>query len=430
MEIEEHKKLFDDHQKNMDWFNSLDGSDYVVSDDKAFILWKHQERSYYSSFIIGAQTINGEDVIVTPKFPNLDYLTIFDYCLKSGIESSSFSKIYGIDLSGEKIKTKAFKENILSPLLVVHYLSKLQELISKGLKKGYIKKEDNVKKVKGKLLVLTNDRKNVLTKRFDRFVCSFQEYSVDIPENRLLKKALILSKHVIFRMQNHESFIGMTQSLNKCLSAFGNVSDQILVSEVNNLKGNKLFKDYAEAIYLAKMILKRFDYSISKVSEKQDEEEVPPFWIDMALLYEHYVLGFLIEHGNKVLYQQSYPSGIPDFILLKDKLILDTKYKDTNKHKFDLDNVRQLSGYARDNLLREDFFGKNDSDEIIKCVLIYPERSGIVETVEEIKKIAIPVYDGTKNISELLEEQGASSNKYKNFYRICVELPVSYKKYF
>lgn len=424
MEIKEHQKLFDDFQTNIDWFNALSAKDFTLSNDEVFIFWDHQQRAYFASYVIGAQIINGHPVIVTPKFPKIDYLKMFDYCLRSGIESDSFSKIYGIDSSGIKIKTNAFKENILSPLLVTHYLAKLEELISKGLKKGYISREANIKKVKGKLITLQNDRKNIMNKRFDRFVCCFQEYSTDIPENRLLKKALLFSKQIIFRMQNHESFTGMTQSLKKCLFAFGNVSDHISVSELNNLKGNKLFKDYVDAIQLAKMILKRFDYSISKVSETRDDKEVPPFWIDMPLLYEHYVLGLLKEKGNSVLYQKSYNSGKPDFLMPNEKLILDTKYKDTDTHNFDLDNVRQLSGYARDNRLRKDFFGKNETDEIIKCVLIYPNRETIIESDNEHKKKNIPVYDGSIPIIELIKAPEASSKSYKEFYRICVELPV------
>ncbi len=424
MEIKEHQKLFDDFQKNIDWFNALDAQDFYLNNNEVFIFWDHQERAYTASYVIGAQIVNGEPVVVTPKFPKVDYLRMLDYCLKSGIESDSFSKIYGIDLSGRKIKTNAFRTNVLSPLLVTHYLSVLKALVSQGLKKGYIRKEENIKKVKGKVLLLQNDRKNIINKRFDRIICNFQEYSTDIPENRLLKRALLFSKHVICQMQNHETFTEITHSLNKCLAAFENVSDQILISEVYTIKENKLYKNYSEAIHLAKMILKKFDYSISKASETQEEHEVPPFWIDMPLLYEHYVLGKLKEKNNTIWYQKNYASGIPDFLMPNEKIILDTKYKDTDRHNFDLDNIRQLSGYARDKQLRKDFFGKEDPGEIIKCVLIYPDRNRIIDSNDKAAIQNIPLYDGSIPLEKLIQKSGAKSKTYKEFYRICIELPV------
>ena len=55
-----------------------------------------------------------------------------------------------------------------------------------------------------------------------------------------------------------------------------------------------------------------------------------------------------------------------------EKCIADAKYKSLyNKDgKYDIDNVRQLSGYARD----KEVFNKlgMDENQIIDCILIYP----------------------------------------------------------
>mgnify|MGYP000317343951 CR=1 FL=1 len=63
-----------------------------------------------------------------------------------------------------------------------------------------------------------------------------------------------------------------------------------------------MFNEYSEAVRLAKLILRRYDFSISKTSTEDDN--ILPFTLDMSLLYEHYVYGLLHDaYGDKVLYQ-------------------------------------------------------------------------------------------------------------------------------
>lgn len=44
--------------------------------------------------------------------------------------------------------------------------------------------------MKGRINVIRNERTNMAIKRFDRVFCEYDEYTVDIPENKLIKKAL------------------------------------------------------------------------------------------------------------------------------------------------------------------------------------------------------------------------------------------------
>lgn len=60
----------------------------------------------------------------------------------------------------------------------------------------------------------------------------------------------------------------------KSLALFERVSEEVQIKEVTHIKGHKLFSEYNEAIRLAKLILQRYDYSISKTSSVN--ENVPP----------------------------------------------------------------------------------------------------------------------------------------------------------
>ena len=66
--------------------------------------------------------------------------------------------------------------------------------------------------------------------------------------------------------------------------------------------------------------------------------------------------------------------GLPDYLITKDceKFIADAKYKPLYNidGKYDIDNIRQLSGYARDEKVFEKL--RIEKNVIIDCVLIHP----------------------------------------------------------
>lgn len=429
MIIQEHSKLNDTECFFSNKWDEQIKNGFSLDDKHVFFEWNNlkDEWAYYSSYVIGAQHIriheNSFDLIVTPKesFKNLDFLKMFMTCLDGGLEAESFSKIYGINVDSALIDVKDNFRSVLSPLLVVHFLGIVEKIAAKGLKKDYIKKEENLKKIKGRILISQNDRVNVMKKRLDRFYCNFQEMSFNIPENRLLKKALLFCQEIVYSMNTNAISTQLNIKLKQCLSIFENVSDEIEIYEVRNLKQNRLYAEYAEAIRLAKLILQRYDYSISNVKSIESSQKVPPFWIDMPLLYEHYVLGLLRrKYGKELKYQHLGNGNYPDFLLCNDEqLIMDTKYKDVEEKSFEWKNIQQLSGYSRDNKIRNAL--KVNDYKQIKCVLIYPEKDS--------DKLNIPVFDGTKSISELFENNPtAKSDDFLEFYRICIELPLCKEK--
>ena len=193
---------------------------------------------YYTTYVIGAQWFDEhEPLVITPKAgcSNIDFLQLFSRCLQAGFELEAFSEIYGIDMEQPRIKAPEL-QSVLSPLIVVHFLSVVRAIVQGGLKKDYIQREENLKKVKGHISVLRHERTNVLRKRPDKVFCRYQEYSVDIPENRLLKKALNFVRQLLQTFPHSESRSSLEHTLNQCLSAFAHVSDEIEVWELKHLK--------------------------------------------------------------------------------------------------------------------------------------------------------------------------------------------------
>ena len=344
----------------------------------------------------------------------IDFLTMFMTCFTSDLSVEAFSEIYNIDSEAPTIYAPSLK-GVLSPLIILHFLGVVSRI--KSLKKGYVHYSENLKKVKGHIKVIKNEQKNIAVKRFDRVFCDYDEYTTDIPENRLIKKALLFSKQILRPIiENHQSGTKVKIMLSRALALFENVSEDVQIREVRQIKGHKLFSEYNEAVRLAKLILQRYDYSISKTS--MEEENVSPFTLDMSLLYEHYVYGLLHEaYGNKVLYQYKGETGYPDFLYCSNdfKAILDTKYI-PKYEAASLDNnvIRQLSGYSRDlPILKK--LGYKDIDEespvpIVPCIIIYPKEGNYIKNPFKNREL--------KDLCKIHVRQ------LVKFYKICIPLPV------
>ena len=378
-QIEEHKPLPDNcnpQQWNEVYYHNplLQWSNFGSKDNPP----KYQWQTYYR---IGAQWLDADckqALVVTPKYDDIDFTKMFLDCLESGLDVNRFSGIYDIDFEQPAVPTNKL-DNVLSPLIIVHFLTVVEKIVKRGLKKGYVHREENLKKVKGRIRILANERENVIPRRFDRVYCQYNEFTVDIPENRLIKKALLFAQRTLTRWQNHKHYNALFQLENKCLAAFELVSSEIALREVKLVKSHKLFRDYDLAVNLAKIILRHNNYSINNATV--EKKTTPVFWLDMAGLFEMYVYSILHEqYGDKIQYQvQGAEKEAPDFRYIdeNERLILDAKYMNLSVEKRSVrDIIRQLAGYARDVIILEKLgYGKEEQNVVVPCIFLYPQNN-------------------------------------------------------
>lgn len=369
------------------------------------------DQNFTASYYIGASWLmeNELAVVVTPKMENIDFVQMFLTALRmeEKYKSDYFSKCYGICLDEPPIVTTT-QFSQLTPMLVLHYISLLYRLAQRGLKKNYVTQEENLKsKVKGRIMMGRHLQKNVFMQRADRIFCQFQEYTDDTPENRLLKRALLFADKFVngSMLQNH-SIDDILHRLSRLKAQFCHISEDIEPYQIQHLSTNKLYKDYRDAIRVAKMLLRRFDYSIVKVDD--DNHSTPPFWIDMSRLYEMWVWSKLQEKSiNKVLFQEPgfYGRQVADFVVREESLILDAKYKiKYQDDSVDIDDIRELSGNARDERLLPNLPEYYSP----RCIILYP---GVFSELRS-------------ETEKLFCEQGTRIPHYRNFYKISVPLPV------
>lgn len=337
-------------------------------------LLTHFDGKKLFSYFIGAFWLNDKEnkeehytksIIIKPKIENIDFMKMFSKCFEYSTIIKDFNKIYNIGFDEEPID---HKDNKLMPdldiLIAFHFLRMLEVELHNGLKKNFIRREENLQsKIKGKIQFSKHINKNIIRGREDKIYCSYLDYDINCLENRILKRALKICLSKIQNIKNSLYFY--------CISFFNEVSDELSYSELNHIKINPLYKRYKLLIELAIKIIK-----LKRYKDSCNENEAPPFWIDMSLLFEKYVYALMLDNieSKNILYQKQYMHGNfkPDFIIKgKYNYIADTKYKiKYQNNKINKDDFRQLSGYSRVSKIVNEF--KKTEKYIPKCLIIFP----------------------------------------------------------
>jgi len=312
------------------------------------------------------------------------------------------------------------QQDMLTPLLVAQFLGIVKQIVRKGLKKSYYKVTNNLyARVKGKVLVGETIKKNAVKNKPLNTWCSYDEFGLNGLENRLLKKTLLFIQRYMSGLGYIKAERYIEQMLGYIMPAFEMVTDEVQLHDILHTPANAFYKEYQEGIRLARLILQRFGYNITNT--QTDSMLTPPFWIDMSKLFELYVLGLLKDRfGEAVSYQYSSFWNELDFLLNEKteagyKMVIDAKYKPIYRNKdkkdWDIENIRQISGYARLETVYKALYGNTGGVEpkVIDCLIIYPEA----------------LSDSIEFTSILPTDLKANKiNPFINFYKLPIQLPT------
>ena len=279
--IEPHKKLFKQKKSY--------GCCYEVTKDTNLKI----EASYFVG--IDWFVENKLSIYIQPKLnkdrSEVNYLKMLFDALEEPENFNHLDHLCEIHFDKQTIKVKQ-TQDLLSPLLVIQYLQLLKKIVQKGLKKSYYPIVKNLNsRVKGKILINATIKNNHAKNKMLYNYCKYDEFGINNTENKILKKALLFSQKVIQNVTgiNPEQ---LQELFNYIQPAFYLVDDEIEFEELKTIKPSPLYKEYTQALKLAKLILKRYGYNISKVTD--EEIETPPFWIDMSKLFELYIFKKLL----------------------------------------------------------------------------------------------------------------------------------------
>lgn len=372
----------------------------------------------YTHYYVGIDWLKKNDsvIYVAPKLneeaKETDYFKMLFSCMKHPEIAEFSNNLCEIKFDEPYIQINQ-QQDLITPILVIRYLQLLKVIVRKGLKKSYYPVEQNLSsKIKGKVIVSKTLKQNILKNRPNKTICNFEVYGVDSIENKILKSALKLAdRYLMNYRQFSEYFVPL---LNFSKPAFHEVDDSNFdLNILKKTKPNAFYKEYKDALDLAKMIIKRFGYNLKEVDEKV--VSVPPFWIDMPKLFEFYVLGLLKErYGSQIQFQAKGNYGEPDFLLVSqsEKMVIDTKYKkiyQNNKQqqdRYNSDDIRQIAGYARDKKILQCLGYRDDEMQnvVVDCLIIYPDQYA------------------DENLPESLKEQPIE--QFIKFYKLPLKLPT------
>ena len=356
----------------------------------------------------------------------LNYLQMLLNVMVDSDLSKHCSNLVLIDWEAQRISIEQENDH-LTPFLIIQFLQLTRQIVRKGLKKSYYKVEENLdNRIKGKILVGQHIKQNVFKNRLTQTYCQYQVFGIDNLENRFLKMVL---RFVSSYIDNHHALFEESNFLIKQLMgyirpAFESVREST-DEDIRHLKHNPFFKEYKEAIQIGQYILQRFAYHISNTSKEQ--RETPPFWIDMPRLFELYVYKKLLEANPcdtaKIKYQFSTYGNALD-ILVKDghqSIIIDAKYKIHYKNSHIHQDIRQVAGYARLRKVREALGLKDEQDQHINCLIIYPDMEKGLD-LEKVKEL-----DDIFSLDAIRKCMNSDNNKiqaYHKVYKIGVKIPA------
>ena len=248
------------------------------------------------SYFVGVDWFRENEIAlqVSPKMNDgyeIDYVKMLNDALSEKENYEHLKDLITIKFDKPSIKINQ-QQDLLSIFLITEYLNLLARVVKKGLKKSYYMVEENLAyKVKGKILIAKNIRKNLTRGKVTDNICSYQVYDIDSPENQILKKALNFCIRQLDVYKHALDVRCLKEKARKIAPYFNCVSDNVSEKKIKTFKANPIYKEYKQAIEFAQLLLKRYSYNITLAGKK--EVETPPFWIDMSKLFELYIFHHL-----------------------------------------------------------------------------------------------------------------------------------------
>lgn len=361
-----------------------------------------------------------------------EYKEDYDEERKKEISSNILKNLIFMLSYTKKLKIKTSNNAKLSStknpfieILIREYAVSLFECLKRLTPKKYIREEDNLNYLKGKMRFTENIRYNCVNRA--KFYCEYDEFS----ENNALNQLFLFVSACLYNISN--------DTYNKKILKFiMNYYTDIQLVRFDRFKAEKIKLSRNQELFrnpftLAKMFIEKTSVDLSK----NKFENITLIW-DMNKLFEEFVYEILRRHskndwkvkaqkGKKLLVQQNNSkirNTYVDIFAFKEKdknkiIILDTKYKEFKEiNDFSNDDVYQVSTYC---LLHN----------ATKAILIYPQwninKNPIpqcnLNTPDEIKPYEI--HFRTVNLMKDMEDQKnftAVKNEIKQILDLCEEI--------
>lgn len=391
-------------------FNELRKHIYKLEDRYSNVSDSDEDANKYkASFRVldkKMKALNYVGAILTGKGTNIEILPKIDLGISDDQDSANintrqiFMQMLKNYLTGKNKNHRQFDSGVWGnpelPLLEVFmsvFLQEVSTLVRRGLARAYIPHEENLTCLKGKLDFTNHIKHNLFHK--ERFYVNYDEFSVDRPINRVIKKAL----EQVSKEARHPDNYGRAKQLLHYFDEVSNPRDWRHDVKVTKKDRSVNYKSYEESFMWAKLILDNFS-----PDNWEGEKKTISLLFPMEKIFEEYIL-YILEKSFRTLapcWKLSYQSpqhrimseergnvsfAIRPDLLAKHKtapycIILDTKWKRINgrgagdKYGINQSDIYQLYSYGK-------VYQRKDKNAVdTSLVLLYPQNDNFREPVD------------------------------------------------
>lgn len=265
--------------------------------------------------------VNEEGAMIDYASRDLMYLLSYAYDLKANqLSKSNFSKNQ--------------KWNFFEVFISLFATQTLQ-VLEHNFYHHYEEVEENLPFIKGKIIFSQHLKENIVKNRYDRIYCRYEQFQ----ENNLFNQIIKYITSILF----HKTKVADNRNLlRKILHLLHDVDHRTCVaSDTEKVILNPTQKEFVPILNYCKLFLQN-----SLIKFNQNNIHIFCFLLDMNLLFEKFVAGFLKQHFSEYQVEtqksdkyvaediQSEPvfQMRHDLFLIKDNeaIIIDTKYKKTD----------------------------------------------------------------------------------------------------
>lgn len=229
----------------------------------------------------------------------------------------------------------------LVKFLIRIFLERTRDLVYKSYRKSYLITQENRRTLKGRVLV----KENLKANRFhlDRIFCEFDDFTDDIPINRIIKYTIFL----LFHIDDGE----FSRELRHVFSLFKNVSlVHVTAEDIDSIRYTRLNEAYRPVHMLCRLFVRNIF-----VSHKIGEQRMFCFLIEMNRLFEEFVRSVFHRFSSyrimgyprrKYLDETKLVRIRPDIRFVKEGdelLVVDCKYKKLKKMEDDIENAQIIN---------------------------------------------------------------------------------------
>jgi len=233
----------------------------------------------------------GKDIIKCSKYTAYFQIDDVEFCILPKIDQDNEDKNTGVkifyNLLNSTDKFKDFKvandssttlehSMLFRELIISKFCDMMDELFKKGFKKFYNAEEDNLPYLKGKIKFSEHIKRNIVSK--EKFYVEYDEFTDNIPENRILKTACL---HILKKSEKEEN----KKRLRRYIKEFGEIDEsKNIIKDFARIQENRLYKQYDEPLNYAEVFL-----NDKYFWPRKGKKKFPAILFSLHDLFENYV---------------------------------------------------------------------------------------------------------------------------------------------